>query len=58
VSDDTGNKENAEDKPTKTKAMIIGNTKYTINTFYNGKENFADILKRLIIRDFERTKVQ
>jgi len=58
ASDDTGNKECDEGKPAKTKTMIIGNTKYTINTFYNGKETFADILKRLIIRDLERTKVQ
>ena len=58
ASDDTGNKESAEGKLAKTKTMIIGNTKYTVNTFYNGKEAFADILKRLIIRDLERTKVE
>ena len=60
ASDDTGNKESAEGKPanTNTKTMIIGNTKYTVNTYYNGKETFANILKRLIIRDLERTKVE
>jgi len=48
----------AEEKPAKTETMTIGNTKYTVNTFYNGKETYADILKRLVIRDLERTEIE
>ena len=48
----------AEGKPAKTETMTIGNTKYTVNTFYDGKEAFADILKRLVIRDLERAEVE
>ena len=47
-----------EVEPAETETMIIGNTKYTINTFYDGKETYADILKRMIIRDLERTEIE
>ena len=43
--------------PAKTKTKVIGNTTYTVNTFYDGKELLVDILKRLIIRDLERTDI-
>jgi len=50
--------DNSEVKPAKTETMIIGNTTYIVSTFYNGTETFASILKRLIIRDLESTKVK
>jgi len=45
-------------KPDETETMIIGNTTYIVNTFYNGTETFGSILKRLIMRDLERTEVK
>ena len=46
-----------DEKPDETEIMIIGNTEFTINSFYVGKESLDDILKRMIIRDLERTEV-
>ena len=41
-------------KPATTKTMKLGNTTYTVNTFYDGVEPLENILKRLIVRDLER----
>jgi len=46
----------SDEKPAETEVMIIGNTEYTVNTFYVGTEKLEDILKRLIIRDLERAE--
>lgn len=44
-------------KPAITKIITIGNTMYTVNVFYDGKESLVNILKRLIIRDLKRSEV-
>jgi len=49
-----GDVSRAEVKPARTETVIIGNTTFTVNAYYCGKEPLEDILKRLILRDLER----
>ena len=50
--------DNDKNKPAETETIIIGDTKYIVNTFYDGKETFADILKRLIIRELRQAEFE
>jgi len=45
-------------KPDKTETITIGDTTFTVNSFFCGKEPLEDVLKRLIIRDLEREEIR
>ena len=49
-----GDVSRAEVKPARTETVIIGNTTFTVNSYYCGKEPLEDILKRLILWDLEQ----
>ena len=44
----------AEGKPDKTTIKKIGDTTFTVNSFFCGKETLENILRRIILRDLER----